>query len=70
MVERRCECNEEGVLREGFASWYDTVKELPFVNHKPNKCKCTNELKKYIRKGKEIWLCSICCLSSDKEVKS
>ena len=64
-----CECMEEGILKEGMASWYDEETELPFVNHKPGECKCTNELKQYWRDGKKIWLCSCCCVFADKEVE-
>ena len=66
MQNKRCECNETGVLHDGTANMYDKVTELPFVAHEPNECKCTNELKQYIRDGKKLWLCSCCCLSTDK----
>ena len=66
---RKCECDEEGVLKKELAPLYDIENELPYVNHKPNKCKCKNDLKQYIRNGKKIWLCSCCCLSTDKEVQ-
>jgi len=65
----KCECDEEGVLKLETSSMYDKEKELPFVNHKPNECKCTNDLKQYIRNGKKVWLCSCCCLSSDDKIK-
>lgn len=64
----KCECPETGVLRFGMESLYDEETELPFVKHEPNQCKCTNNLKQYIRKGKKLWLCSCCCLSGDIEV--
>lgn len=65
-MKNECECNKKGVLREGMASLYDEETELPFVIHEPNECKCTNELKEYIRNGKKVVLCSNCCLSSDE----
>ena len=68
MKKKRCECNEEWKVGVGMEDLYDGELELPYVNHKPNKCKCTNRLKQYIRNGKIVWLCSCCCLSSDKEV--
>lgn len=68
MKKIKCECGETGKLNSMIADWYDQEKELPFVNHKPNECKCVNNLKKYIRNGKKVWLCSCCCLSSDKEI--
>jgi len=42
--------------------------DLPYIEHKPNECLETRYLKQYIRDGRKIWLCSNCCLSSDKEV--
>ncbi len=68
MEEKRCECDTVGVLRDGMASMYDEETELPFVVHEPNECKCTNNLKQYIRNSKKVWLCSCCCLSTDEEV--
>lgn len=64
----KCQCDSIGKLQPGMGSWYNPVTELPFVNHSPGKCKCTNDLKKYLRDGKEVMLCSCCCLSSDKRV--
>ena len=65
-TKRKCECPERGVLSL-FADWYDPETELPYVDHEPGECKCTNELKKYKRDGKVLWLCSCCCLNSDEE---
>lgn len=62
----KCECNKEGILDNDLIKLYDPIKELPYVNHKPNECKCTNNIKQYIREGKKIWLCSCCCLHTDK----
>jgi RNA polymerase-binding transcription factor DksA len=65
-----CECPTRGELQEGMASWYDKEKELPFVNHETNKCKCTNDIKLYERNGKKLWLCSNCVIGySDKPCK-
>ena len=50
-------------------SMYDSVKELPFVNHKPGECKCTNELKQYIKHGKKVWLCSNCTFMGEEEIR-
>ena len=69
MKSEKCECPTKGRLQAGMAKEYDTEKELPFVNHKPNECECTNELKQYFRKGKKIWLCSCCNMSGDEEIK-
>ena len=65
----KCECEEEGILNPIVRHMYDKVSELPFVTHKPNECKCTNGLKRYIRKGKEVSLCSNCCIGSDKQIQ-
>lgn len=65
----KCQCNLTGILRNKMIEWYDSKKELPFVEHKPNECKCTNDLKKYNRKDKLLYLCSCCVLCEDKEVK-
>lgn len=56
----KCECQETAVLKRGMSSWYDKEKELPFVDHDPGKCKCTNDLKQYWKNKKKVWLCSCC----------
>ncbi|KKM13381.1 hypothetical protein LCGC14_1716780 [marine sediment metagenome] len=53
MKSEKCECPTKGRLQAGMAKEYDTEKELPFVNHKPNECECTNELKQYFRSNWE-----------------
>lgn len=68
-MANKCECKNTGILRPDMASWYDSEKELPFVNHEPNECKCTNELKQYIKDKKKVWLCS-CCVMGEEEVKN
>jgi len=67
-LKRKCQCPEEGILDSTMRSWYDVKTELPFVNHKPNECKCNNELKRYKRRNKVLILCSCCYLFDDKEV--
>lgn len=62
----KCECPEIGELG-CFPSWYDPVTELPFVNHEPKQCLCTNQIKLYRRKTTFLHLCSICCLIGDVE---
>lgn len=61
----RCQCPEQGKLSLGWAWSYDWKLELPFVTHAPGKCKCTNELKRYRRGKKILWLCSCCRLPGD-----
>ena len=65
---KRCECQGTGTLISEMASWYDEEKELPFVNHSPNECKCKNELKEYMLNGKKIWLCSNCTHQGETEI--
>jgi hypothetical protein len=65
----RCECDKEGILRTGMGWKYDEKTERPFVNHKPGECKCVNDLKKYMRKGKVIWLCSCCTLGNEEVIE-
>lgn len=62
-----CECPEVGKLGCD-PSWYDPITELSFTNHEPNECKCTNDIKTYIRNGKTLNLCSICNMWGDKLV--
>lgn len=56
----RCECPETGKLNPEWESVYDQEVELPFVNHEPGKCKCTNGLRLYSRNGNLLYLCSNC----------
>jgi len=67
--EIRCECKGTGVLRDDMIHLYDEEKELPFVNHKPNECKCTNNLKQYWKDGKKVWLCS-CCVMGEEDFEA
>lgn len=52
----------------GLESLYDPIKELPYVDHEPGKCKCTNNIRLYLRNGKKVFLCSNCVLG-EEEVK-
>ena len=70
MTKDKCECPSNAILMEGWEDTYDKEKELPFVTHKPNECKCTNELRLYKRKGKKLRLCSNCVYpGEDIEIK-
>jgi hypothetical protein len=68
-IVRKCECMETAKLPKDMELWYDEKTELPFVNHNPDECKCTNKLKQYIRNGKKVWLCSCCSSWQDLEVR-
>lgn len=61
----QCQCDQEGLLNRAMAHWYDPETELPFVDHQPGGCRCTNELKQYRREDQVLWLCSCCHLSGD-----
>ena len=64
----KCECNGTAILNPNWIDAYDPITELPFVEHKPNECKCTNDLKQYWKNGKKVWLCS-CCVMGEEKVK-
>lgn len=64
----KCQCEEKGVLHDYLSDLYDKKLELPFVAHEPHECKCTNNIKKYDREGKKLYLCSCCVLGTDVEV--
>jgi hypothetical protein len=64
--EQKCQCQQTGTLLPHMASWY-SAEDLPYVNHKPNECKCKNDLKQYWKDGKKVWLCS-CCVMGETEV--
>lgn len=65
----KCQCPEEGRLDPSIKHLYHKKTELPFVVHEPYQCKCTNNIKLFERQGKKLFLCSICCLSEDKEIE-
>ncbi len=64
----RCQCPEEGVLTPGYEGWYDRETELPFVKHDPGQCQCVNNLRLFKRDGKQMWLCSCCCMPGDERI--
>ena len=63
----KCECPYDEVISEA-REWQYSDEELEDKNHKAFDCRCTNNLKYYLRDGKEICLCSKCCMPGDKEV--
>ena len=65
----KCECDKTSSLPVISPDLYHPELELPFVGHQPGECKCTNELKRYERDGKIVWLCSCCHMFDDKEIK-
>lgn len=65
---KKCECPDEGISPI-IPSLYDQKTELPYVVHKPGKCRCKNDLKLYERDGIRHWLCSNCVREGYREVK-
>ncbi len=60
-MKKRCECQDASPPARFWERYiYDKKKELPFVEHKPNECKCSNDLRQFWRNGKKVWLCSNC----------
>ena len=64
----RCECPERSRVSKHFEFMYSEEEKIG-MNHEPNECKCKNDLKQYIRKGKKLWLCSCCELLEDELVE-
>ena len=52
-IKNKCECKKKGI----------------FAIHKPNECKCTNNLKTYYSDEKVIWLCSNCAMNEKEDKK-
>lgn len=70
MTNMKCECVETGKPPSYILYMYDEETELPFVNHEPGKCRCTNELKLYrCSDGVERILCSCCNKSNDTFIR-
>ena len=55
----KCECSERGEVSPDKEIQYSDA-EKSGMNHEPNECKGTNEIRTYIRDGKELNLCSCC----------
>ena len=65
-LKQHCECDQKGFLNPTIAFLYDAVEELPYVDHEPGECKCTNSLAQYDRRGRVVTLCSVYYNSEDK----
>ena len=65
----RCECPELSERDPVLDGLYDPVTEEPFRKHAPGECRCTNDLALYDRNGKQMWLCSMCCLPEDRRIE-
>ncbi len=64
----KCECPYKSVVLPAEERFY-SEKEKSGMNHEPNKCKGTNDIKKYRRNDKELYLCSCCVDFGDVEIK-
>ncbi len=67
MNKIKCQCSDRGnVLKEH--EYMYAPEERIGMNHEPNECGCTNELKQYMRGNKKLWLCSCCNVLGDVEI--
>jgi hypothetical protein len=67
-MKNKCQCPETGNVSPEDEFMY-SKEERTGMNHKPNECKGTNDLKLYERNGKKIWLCSCCFIPGDTEIE-
>lgn len=63
----KCECPGTSFVRSLFMGMY-SEEEKSGMNHSPNECEGTNEIKAYKRNNKILYLCSCCNLYEDKEL--
>lgn len=66
-LQPQCQCPDESTGSSLDASWF-TPEELKARCHKPLECPGDYEVKRYIRSGQEITLCSCCWLLGDIEI--
>jgi len=64
----KCECPYDGMISKERKRYYSVEEKREGINHNAFECKCTNDLKYYIRAGEKICLCSKCVLPGDKEI--
>ena len=65
-MNHKCECPLKSNATD--EDMYST-EEYSGMKHEPGKCEGTNDIKKYKRDDKELWLCSCCHLPEDEEIK-
>lgn len=65
----KCQCPIEGNVPLNHQYMYSEA-EKSGMDHKPGKCKGTNDIKLYKRGTKKLYLCSCCRLIGDVEVKN
>lgn len=66
----QCECPYVGEVTPERMRDYDEQLEQPFVNHEPGQCRCTNDIRLYRREDARLWLCSICTMFGDENIKN
>lgn len=59
-----CECPSVSFMPSEYEVLY-SKEEKEGINHEPNKCKGTNEIKPYKRGTKILYLCSCCNVFGD-----
>lgn len=64
----RCQCPETGSVSSEAKCLYSKA-EKSGMNHLPNECKGTNNIKLYKRGEKFLYLCSCCNILGDVEVE-
>ena len=69
MKKHKCECPKTGSV-EKYNEYMYSEEEKSGMNHEPNECKGTNEVKQYERGSRKLWLCSCCYLFGDLPVKN
>ena len=62
---KKCQCPEKGTISSASEFMYSDSEKLG-MNHEPNECNGTNEIRLYSRGNKELYLCSCCWLFGDK----
>ena len=66
---KKCECPNKVYVPPEKEYMY-SQEEKSGMNHEPNQCEGTNEIKTYIRNGKKLNLCSCCTMIRDKELEN
>ena len=63
----KCECPERANA-VGAEHLY-SEEEKSGMNHEPNQCLGTNNIRKFKRGSRELYLCSCCFLSGDEKIE-
>ena len=67
MENIKCQCPIKGSVPPEIEYMYSEEEKIG-MNHEPNECKCTNNIKKYKRGDKELYLCSCCVIEGDERL--